>query len=74
MPEVGLAPEFDEANAQYAYFVDFIQKALIWAAQSPEDSGVAHLYIDHLDVMLEGELVGRIYTGDELRFVPVKNL
>lgn len=60
-------------NATWPFMAKYLSDAFAWAENAPEnDPAYLGMYIGKMEVCIDGQVIGHIYTGDELRFEPVE--
>jgi hypothetical protein len=59
-------------EAMWPYMAKYLNDAFDWAEKAPESDPVyLGMHIGKIEVCIDGELIGHIHTGDEMRFEPV---
>ena len=61
--------ELKEEAAQYPWLTEFVNDAFTWAGGAPENADI-NVYVSEAKIMADDELLGVLYLGDDMRFVP----
>lgn len=60
-------------SEMWPYMVKYLADAFEWAEKAPENKKeYLGMHIGKIEVCIEGELVGYIYTGDEMHYESVE--